>query len=125
MFSTRHAGVQHEPERQPSVGRLGIQTREPAVFSVLNDSGLVRITHMRLALPQRARSIRTSCQQIGKEMKLYTRIQARLNSMQNEDGATAVEYGLIVSLIAVFIIGAVGAVGIALDALFTEVEVSL
>lgn len=58
-------------------------------------------------------------------MKLYTRIQARLNSMQNEDGATAVEYGLIVSLIAVFIIGAVGAVGIALDALFTTVETSL
>ncbi|MET0932491.1 MAG: Flp family type IVb pilin [Mycetocola sp.] len=58
-------------------------------------------------------------------MKLYTRIQARLNSMKDEDGATAVEYGLIVSLIAVFIIGAVGAVGIALDALFTTVETSL
>ena len=58
-------------------------------------------------------------------MKLYTRIQARLNSMRDEEGATAVEYGLIVSLIAVFIIGAVGAVGIALDALFVRVDGSL
>ncbi|MET0844525.1 MAG: Flp family type IVb pilin [Mycetocola sp.] len=58
-------------------------------------------------------------------MKLYTRIQARLNSMRDEEGATAVEYGLIVSLIAVFIIGSVGLVGIALDALFTTVEGSL
>lgn len=58
-------------------------------------------------------------------MKLYTRIQARLNSMRDEEGATAVEYGLIVSLIAVFIIGSVGLVGIALDALFVTVEGSL
>jgi len=54
-------------------------------------------------------------------MKLLTRIQARANSMQNEDGATAVEYGLIVSLIAVFIIGAVGLVGTNLDLLFRDV----
>lgn len=58
-------------------------------------------------------------------MKLYTRIQARINSMQNEEGATAVEYGLIVSLIAIFIIGAVGAVGIALDGLFNDVATKL
>lgn len=58
-------------------------------------------------------------------MKLYTRIQARINSMRDEEGATAVEYGLIVSLIAVFIIGAVGAVGIALDVLFNQVAVAL
>jgi len=54
-------------------------------------------------------------------MKLLTRIQARANSMRNEDGATAVEYGLIVSLIAVFIIGAVGLVGTNLDLLFRDV----
>lgn len=58
-------------------------------------------------------------------MKLYTRIQARINSMREEEGATAVEYGLIVSLIAVFIIGAVGAVGVALDLLFNQVAVAL
>jgi len=55
-------------------------------------------------------------------MKTLTRIQARLNSMRSEDdGATAVEYGLIVSLIAIFIIGAVGLVGTNLDALFRGV----
>lgn len=52
-------------------------------------------------------------------MKTLTRIQARINSMRNEDGATAVEYGLIVSLIAIAIIGGVTAVGTALNALFT------
>jgi pilus assembly protein Flp/PilA len=54
-------------------------------------------------------------------MKLYTAIQARLNSMRNEDGATAVEYGLIVSLIAVAIITAVAAVGTGLDVTFNEI----
>jgi pilus assembly protein Flp/PilA len=54
-------------------------------------------------------------------MKLYTRIQARINSMQNEDGATAVEYGLMVSLIALAIIVAVTLVGTNLGLLFTEV----
>lgn len=58
-------------------------------------------------------------------MKLYTRIQARLNSMHNEDGATAVEYGLIVSLIAIFIIGALTFLGGALDALFRDIGARL
>lgn len=51
-------------------------------------------------------------------MKFYTRIQARLNSMRAEDGATAVEYGLMVSLIAVVIIAAVTLIGTNLDAVF-------
>lgn len=54
-------------------------------------------------------------------MKLYTRMRARINSMHSDDGATAVEYGLIISFIALFIVGAVGAVGIALDAFFNDV----
>ncbi|MDJ0335381.1 Flp family type IVb pilin [Salinibacterium sp. G-O1] len=54
-------------------------------------------------------------------MKLYTRIQARLNSMQNEDGATAVEYGLMVSLIAVVIIAGVTLLGTNLLAVFNGV----
>jgi len=54
-------------------------------------------------------------------MKLYTRIQARINSLQNEDGATAVEYGLMVSLIAVIIIGGVAAIGNALLGTFNGV----
>ena len=68
----------------------------------------------------------TGCTQIGQPMKLLTRIQALANSMRKEEeGATAVEYGLMVSLIAVVIIGAVGAVGLALQALFTGVEGNL
>ncbi|HAM26199.1 MAG TPA: Flp family type IVb pilin [Microbacteriaceae bacterium] len=58
-------------------------------------------------------------------MKLLTRIQARINSMRNEDGATAVEYGLMVSLIAVVIIAAVTLIGTNLKAIFNTVGVAL
>jgi pilus assembly protein Flp/PilA len=54
-------------------------------------------------------------------MKFLTRIQARVNSMQDEEGATAVEYGLMVSLIAVVIIAGVALVGTNLLALFNGV----
>lgn len=56
-------------------------------------------------------------------MKFYTALQARLNSLRTEDdGATAVEYGLMVALIAVVIIVAVTALGGTLDDIFTGVE---
>ena len=42
----------------------------------------------------------------------------RLQALRNERGATAVEYGLMVALIAVIIIGAVGALGIAVQGKF-------
>ena len=42
-----------------------------------------------------------------------------------EKGATAVEYGLMVALIAVAIIGTVGALGTGLNGLFTRVTGSL
>jgi pilus assembly protein Flp/PilA len=58
-------------------------------------------------------------------MKLYTAILARLNSMRDEDGATAVEYGLIVALIAVIIIGTVGTLGLTLDGVFDDVNTEL
>ncbi|MHA6668502.1 Flp family type IVb pilin [Homoserinimonas sp. A447] len=58
-------------------------------------------------------------------MNLYTRIQARLNSMRDEDGATAVEYGLMVSLIAVVIITAVALIGTNLDLMFDVVGLEL
>ncbi len=55
-------------------------------------------------------------------MKLFSQLHARLNSLRSEeDGATAVEYGLLVSLIAVAIITAVALVGTDLTALFTTV----
>jgi pilus assembly protein Flp/PilA len=58
-------------------------------------------------------------------MKTYTRIQALINSMRKEDGATAVEYGLMVSLIAVVIIGAVGLIGTNLNTMFGNVATSI
>ena len=41
--------------------------------------------------------------------------------VDDESGATAIEYALIVSLIAVFIIGAVSALGTSISSEFTEV----
>ena len=59
-------------------------------------------------------------------MKFYTKIQAAINSLRtDEEGATAVEYGLMVSLIAVVIIGTVGAIGVALNTKFGLVEAKL
>lgn len=55
-------------------------------------------------------------------MKLFTKGQALINSMRTEDeGATAVEYGLMVSLIAVVVITAVALIGTNLDAMFDVV----
>ncbi len=47
------------------------------------------------------------------------------NRVEGDKGATAVEYGLMVSLIAVFIIAAVTLVGQGLDGLFRTVAASL
>jgi pilus assembly protein Flp/PilA len=41
---------------------------------------------------------------------------------QDEEGPTAVEYGLMVALIAVVIIGAVGALGLGVNTTFTTVR---
>jgi pilus assembly protein Flp/PilA len=45
--------------------------------------------------------------------------------LQNEEGVTAIEYGLIASLIAVVIIGSVQAVGTNLDGVFQYVSTKL
>lgn len=45
--------------------------------------------------------------------------------VKDESGVTAIEYGLIAALIAVVIIGAVGAVGTQLTAVFTSISTSL
>lgn len=45
--------------------------------------------------------------------------------MQDEEGAAAVEYGLLVALIAVVIIAAVKLVGTNLDAVFDKIGVCL
>jgi pilus assembly protein Flp/PilA len=45
--------------------------------------------------------------------------------LKNEDGATAIEYGLIAALIGVAIITAVGLVGDQLETTFEEIETGL
>ena len=47
------------------------------------------------------------------------------NFIRNEDGATAIEYALIASLIAVVIIGAVQTVGTKVSGVFTTVGAAL
>lgn len=55
-------------------------------------------------------------------LSLYTTLQSLFGRVRdNEQGATAVEYGLMVALIAVVIIGTVTALGLALDGKFSEV----
>ena len=53
-------------------------------------------------------------------LTVYTR-----NLLRKEEGATAIEYGLLVTLIALAIIVAVTAVGIALNTTFTNVSEAL
>ena len=55
-------------------------------------------------------------------MKLITKVQSLTTA---EDGATAVEYALLVALIAVAIIAAVTALGVGLNNLFMNVKSSL
>ena len=45
--------------------------------------------------------------------------------VHEEDGVTAIEYGLIAALIAVVIIVSVKAVGVKLDAIFTAIAAAL
>ena len=47
------------------------------------------------------------------------------NLWRNNSGATAIEYGLLAALIAVFIIGAMTAVGTSLKTTFTSVSTKL
>ena len=55
-------------------------------------------------------------------LKAYSRIQARINSLRTEEeGATAVEYGLIVALIAAIIVGVVATLGTQIQTAFQTV----
>jgi pilus assembly protein Flp/PilA len=47
------------------------------------------------------------------------------NFLSDESGVTAIEYALIASLIAVFIIGAVQLVGTQVSAVFTDISTTL
>lgn len=54
-----------------------------------------------------------------------TKLAARLQTMRHDSGATAVEYGLMVALIAVVIIVAVALLGNNLSGLFNTVATSV
>ncbi|WP_082589220.1 Flp family type IVb pilin [Nostocoides sp. Soil756] len=54
-----------------------------------------------------------------------TKAIIKLQQLRSEKGATAVEYGLMVALIAIVIIVAVAALGTNLSDLFTEVSGSV
>jgi pilus assembly protein Flp/PilA len=56
-------------------------------------------------------------------LSLYTNLMVRLRT--EEKGATAVEYGIMVALIAVVIIAAVTLLGGTLDDLFTDVKTKI
>lgn len=45
--------------------------------------------------------------------------------LKDESGATAIEYGLIAALIAVVLVGALGALGTQLNATFGEIQSAL
>ena len=52
-------------------------------------------------------------------------MKAIRNLLQDESGASAVEYGLLVALIAVVIIGAVSSLGTSISKMFTTVSNSI
>jgi len=54
-------------------------------------------------------------------LRLYTKAQAWMHELRNERGATAVEYALMVALIAVVIIAAVSALGTSASSKFQTV----
>ncbi len=57
--------------------------------------------------------------------KALVKLQLKLNALRSEKGATAVEYGLMVALIAVVIIVAVALLGTNLSTLFNSVSNSV
>ena len=52
-------------------------------------------------------------------------MNALMNFINDEEGVTAIEYGLIAALIAVFIIGSVTAVGGSLTSVFSAISTAI
>jgi pilus assembly protein Flp/PilA len=61
------------------------------------------------------------CRWIGFSQQEQIMFNSMKNFVTNESGATAIEYALIASLIAVFIITAVSTVGTKVSTVFTEI----
>jgi pilus assembly protein Flp/PilA len=60
-----------------------------------------------------------------KLLGIYTRYQARHYARMDEEGATAVEYGIMVALIAAVIVGVVLILGTQIQAAFQKVVTAL
>jgi len=58
-------------------------------------------------------------------LRHFVKFQNKVAQLRDERGATAVEYGLMVALIAIVIIVAVAALGTKLSGLFNTVQSSL
>lgn len=58
-------------------------------------------------------------------LKAYTRARALINSLRTEEDGNAAEYGLIIALVAVAIIGGLTALGLALGGVFDGVTEQL
>jgi pilus assembly protein Flp/PilA len=80
-------------------------------------SGDMLVKHPETVLPQSSPCSQTAT--TGAPRRLNMTNLARF--LENESGATAIEYALIASLIAVFIITAVQTVGTKVSTVFTEV----
>ena len=57
--------------------------------------------------------------------KALVKLQTRLHTMKNEEGATAVEYGLMVALIAAVIIVVVAVLGGKISSVFGQVATAV
>lgn len=56
---------------------------------------------------------------------LINYILTRIQSLKNEEGASAIEYALLASLIALAIVIAVTALGVRLDAIFDQITAGI
>jgi pilus assembly protein Flp/PilA len=56
------------------------------------------------------------------QMFIHNLMTKLMNPLANKEGATAVEYGIMVALIAVAVIATVGLLGLKLDAVFKTVH---
>jgi pilus assembly protein Flp/PilA len=63
--------------------------------------------------------------QLNRSVIMEKFVLATRRFLRDEEGVTAIEYGLIAALIAVAIIVSVGTVGTELSALFTKIAASL
>jgi pilus assembly protein Flp/PilA len=81
---------------------------EPATWA-LNPFASIRRHHLSASVQRRTRIM----------------VATMVKLLKNEDGATAIEYGLIAALVALVIVGAVTSVGTSVTGIFTKVASSL